>query len=186
MEKFRIENILKIAEIENELELEQANSMFNRLRLLLKDDPSLGPLRSHLAELIEKYEATNWENEENVDKAQLLESENAEKIVRNHDQFIQRRKEIIRAKLNAKDLIQNDLADILGHRKNYMSELINGLRPFSQEDIIIIHRLLGIKLDDLIIPVVKKPTANRIRSVIQKLNNPRFKFNGDDFNLEFT
>lgn len=184
MEKFRIENILRIAEIENEFELEQASSLFNKLRLLLKDDSTLMPLRNHLGNLIERYETENWKDEENVNEERLLESEHAEKIIGYQDRFIQKRKELIKEKLRANDLIQNDLANLLGHRKNYMSELINGLRPFSQEDIIIIHRILEIKLDELIFPLVKEPTANRIRSVIEdlKLNKPKLKLKTSEFN----
>ena len=57
------------------------------------------------------------------------------------------KKELIKEKLKSVGLNQNDLAKILGHKKGYMSELINGLRPFSKEDIIVINRLFKIKLE---------------------------------------
>lgn len=184
MDKFRIENILKITKIENEFELEKANSLFNKLRLLMKDDSSLSALRYHLADLIEAYESENWSDVEGITEEQLKENERAEKIIRFQDYFIQQRKKRIKAELKKNDLIQNDLASILGHRKNYMSELINGVRPFSQDDIVIIHRVLGIKFSDLIIPVIKEPTAKRIRLTIEKLNKPKLKLKDEVFDLE--
>ena len=183
MEKFKLDNILKIKKIGSELELEQASVLYNKLRLMQKHDASLGPLCRHLAQLIEQYESAHWAHESQVSEKQLRESEDAEKSVQYREQFIQKRKALIREALKAKGLIQNDLADILGHRKNYMSELINGLRPFSQEDMLIIHLVLGIKWDDLIVPIVKEPVAQRVLSVIQKLNKPNLKLKGP--NLQF-
>lgn len=185
MEKFSVDNILKVNKIENEFELEFANTLYNKLRLLAKEDSSLKPLRKHLAILIEAYESEHWADENKVTDEQLINSDHAEKIITFHNQFIQQRKTKIVEALKKNDLIQNDLASLLGHRKNYMSELINGVRPFSQEDLIVIHRMLGIKLDYLIIPIIKEPTAIRIRSVVKKLNKPKFKLKDKDLILEF-
>jgi hypothetical protein len=55
-DKFDIDNILKIVKIDNDVELEQAISLHLKLRLLVKKDQSLKPLRRHLANLIEEYE----------------------------------------------------------------------------------------------------------------------------------
>ena len=184
MEKFDIDNVLKITRINTEFELEKANSLYNKLRLLVKEDPSLKQVRNHLANLIETYESKHWSDEERVSKEQLDANDKATKLIRFREQFIQQRKKRIKNALKKNDLIQNDLAEILGHRKNYMSELINGVRPFSQEDIIIIHRVLNIKLDHLIVPVIKEPTAERIRLTIKKLNKPKLKLRGSDFNFE--
>ncbi len=184
MEKFNINNILKITSIDNEFELEQANSLFNKLRVMIKDDSSLKPLRSHLADLIELYEEEHWSDEEQVTDKILEESTRAEKLIQYQNELIANRKERIRKALKKKGLIQNDLALILGHRKNYMSELINGLRPFSQEDLIIIHRILGIKFEHLIIPVIKEKVAVRLRSIIKELNKPQLKLKGTDLKLE--
>ncbi len=183
MENFRLDNVLKITKIENEFELEQANSLFNRLRLLVKDDPSLSPLRHHLADLIEAYENEHWSDVDSITDEQVKESEQAEKMAQFQTQFIQRRKERIRSALNKNDLNQNDLAEILGHRKNYMSELINGVRPFSKEDIVVIHRVLGIEFNDLILPLIKEPTAERIRLTLAKMNKPQLKLKDEDLQL---
>jgi|SRR5690606_5845235 len=184
MDKFSVNNILKITRIGNEFELEKANSLFNKLRLLIKEDASLKPLRRHLGDLIEEYESKHWADADQVTREQLESSDQAQKMVGLQDRLIQQRKERIKRALKKHDLIQNDLAAILGHRKNYMSELMNGVRPFSQEDIIIIHRILGLKLDHLIIPVIKEPVVERIRLAIQKLNKPKLKLKGSDLALE--
>ena len=185
IEKFSIDNVLRISSINYEFELEQANSLFNKLKLMVKDDPSLKPLRIHLADLIEKYENEHWTDENDITDIQIQESDLAERLTNYRNTLIDQRKGRIKRKLKKLDLNQNDLAKILGHRKNYMSELINGVRPFSQEDIIIIHRVLGIKLDHLIIPVIKEKVATRLRSVIKALDKPELNLNGEDLSLEY-
>jgi hypothetical protein len=184
MKKFSLDNILKISRIENEFELEQASSLYNKLRPLLKDDPSLKSLRVHLANLIEEYEAEFWSNESNVNEEQIRSSDYAENLIQYQDHFIQRRKQLIKKSLNDKDLIQNDLAKILGHRKNYMSELINGVRPLSKSDIVIINRLLNIDFNDLMIPIIEESEALRIRQAIKKMNKPQLHLNEEDLNIE--
>lgn len=175
MEKFRLNNILKIVNIDSEFELEQATAMYNKLRLLVKEDPALKPLRSHLADLIEAYESRHWFDEEKVTENQMSENDLAIKLVAYQNAFIQHRKEVIKKALKNNGLIQNDLAKILGHRKSYMSELMNGVRPFSQNDIVILNRVLNIDFKDLILPVIKEKDAARIRIEIKKLNKPRLK-----------
>src|SRR5690606_14214752 len=108
----------------------------------------------------------------------------AEKLIKYQNTLIEQRKNRIKQTLKKLDLNQNDLAKLLGHRKNYMSELINGLRPFSQEDIIIMHRILGIKLEHLMIPVIKRKVAARLRTVINELDKPELKLKGEDLSLE--
>lgn len=182
MNKFIIDNIIKIKKIENELELEQAVFVMNKLRLLQKENPGVKIVRRHLASLIEAYEATHWRETDKISEEQLKASNNAEVAMQFQARFIQKRKELIKSKLKSTGLLQNDLAAILGHRKNYMSELINGVRPFSQEDILIIHHILSIRLDDLIVPIIKAPTIERIRLVIQELNKPKKKIKLPEFN----
>lgn len=184
MSKFNIDNILKIESINSELELEQASSVLNKLNLLVKKDSEINPLIVHLSDLIELYESEHWLNEEEVTDEQLQASDRAEELVKFQNRFIQKRKELIKKALKNMGIIQNDLATILGHRKNYMSELINGVRPFSQEDIIIIHRILGIEFNDLINPIVKEKSVVRIRRISKKLDNPQLKLKGEDLNLE--
>ena len=91
---------------------------------------------------------------------------------------------LIKEKLKATGLNQNDLAKILGHRKGYMSELINGLRPFSKEDIVVINRLFKIKLVDLIPRFIKQDRAVHIKKTLNSLSNSRIKLTKKDFDLQ--
>lgn len=150
MEKLAIHNIQKLDSLTNELEYERATSIYLELRVLIKEDESYKPIRVHLRSLIKKYEQENWANENAITDTQIKESDLAESLVQAENEFNNNRKILIKERLKTFGLNQNDLAKILGHRKGYMSELINGLRPFSKEDTIVINRLLKIKLDDLI------------------------------------
>ncbi|NJK98723.1 MAG: hypothetical protein HC905_30795 [Bacteroidales bacterium] len=57
-----------------------------------------------------------------------------------------------------------------GHKKGYMSELINGLRPFSKEDLVIINRLFKIKFEDLLPAFIKHERALRIKKTLESLS----------------
>jgi len=184
MERLDIDNVLRINRIGSELELEQASSLFNRLRPLVKNDPSLKAVRNHLADLIEAYEAEHWKDEETISDEQVRSSDVAERIVEFQNQFTQQRKALIKAKLKKFGLIQNDLAAILGHRKSYVSELVNGVRPLSKNDIIVINRVLGIEVSKLIEPILNEEDAERIRGVIKRLNKPHLKLKENDLYLE--
>jgi len=184
MERLDIENVLKLTKIGSELELEQATSLFNRLRLSVKNDPSLKAVRNHLADLIEAYEAEHWSDEEAITDEQVKSSDVAERIVQFQNQFIQQRKALIKGQLKKFGLTQNDLAAILGHRKNYVSELVNGVRPLSKDDSVVINRVLGIGMSKLIEPIINEEDADRIRGVFRKLNNPKLKLREDDLQLE--
>ena len=175
MGNFEIDNILKLNKLNSELDLEQANSLFSMLRPLVKEDPSLKEIRNHLAKLIEAYEEEHWGDDAAISDEQVKANDFAEKLVALQNDFVQERKKLIRSRLNKYDLNQNDLAEILGHRKNYMSELINGVRPFSKDDLVIIHRVLRIPLNKLFNNIVKEDIAVRVRKVIAKLNKPEIK-----------
>ena len=105
-------------------------------------------------------------------------------IAEKERQFIQNRKLIIRKKLKHLNLSQQDLGAILGHKsKSYMSELINGLSPFSIKDLIVINRLLKINLTDLIPTFLAESDLVKIRTSIQKLDNPKLKLSKDDISM---
>lgn len=171
MEKLEIDNILKVDELTNELEFEKATSIYGKLRWMMEDDSSLIPIRQHLLTLIEKYEHTHWNNESEISDEQVKESDIAEKIVSAESLFIQKRKELIKKKLKDNIISQKDLGKILGHRPNYMSELINGVRPFSRDDIVVIHRLFEIEFKDLIPPFLKKEVTNHIITTLGELKS---------------
>lgn len=184
MDRLAINNILKLRNLTSEIEFERASSIYLRLRKKTKEYPSLSPVRNHLKQLIKEYEQTHWSDENQITEEQIKENDRAEDFVRNENEFFHRRKELIRQKLTEFNLNQNDLARILGHQKGYMSELINGLRPFSKEDIIIIHRLLKIKFEDLIPPFLPQKRATHIKNVLENLPNSNVKLKKQDLDLE--
>ncbi len=183
MDKFDIDNVLQIVELSNEFEFEKANSLQLKLRWMIREDSSLKPIREHLRTLIKDYENKNWSNIDKISDEQIAQSDKAEVLISSENRFINERKELIKSKLKTYGLTQSDLAKILGHRDNYMSELINGVRPFSKDDIIIMHRILKIKLDLLISPFVKEDIAKHVRLTLQNLNKPKIKLSKRD--LEF-
>lgn len=173
MDRLEIDNILKIDELNTELEFERATSIQGKLRWMIKEDNSLKAVRDHLISLIEKYEKEHWSDETEISNIQISESDTAERIINAENNFIQKRKELIRNNLKENNISQKDLANILGHRPNYMSELINGVRPFSRDDIVVIHRLFGIEFNNLIPPFLKKEVTNHIKTTLGKLRNKK-------------
>ncbi len=186
MDKLTINNILKVHSLNNELEFEKASSLFLQLRVLANDGNSYSSLREHLAKLIEEYEELHWKDEDSISEEQIIESDLAEALVSAETEFYAKRKELIKIKLKQNGLNQSDMAKILGHRKGYMSELINGLRPFSKEDIIIINRLFKIKLDDLIPTFIKQDRAKHINQTLKSLGKSKIRLAKKDFELQMT
>ena len=166
-------NIRNISSLEDELEYEKATSLYLRLRVLIKEDASYKAIRDYLRDLIRQYEQDNWDDDNAITDNQVIESDLAELLVQAENRFNYERKELIKNKLRASKLNQNDLAKILGHKKGYMSELINGLRPFSKEDIVIISQLFKIKLEHLVPPFVKRERALHIRKTLRSMPNSR-------------
>jgi len=65
---------------------------------------------------------------------------------------------------------------ILGHKsKTYMSELMNGIYPFSIKDLVVINRLLEIELSDLVPTFLSHNDRLKLRKSIENLNNPHIK-----------
>ena len=184
MDKFSIQNISKLTSLQSELELEKATSIFLKLRVLAKKDMSYEPIRKHLSKLIKSYESENWTNEDKISDSQIKESDLAESLVTAENEFYQRRKQLIKTKLKEVGINQNDLAKILGHRKAYVSELINGLRPFSKDDIVIINRLFKIKLDDLVPTFIKQDRAIHIKKTLRTLASKKIRLSKKDFDLQ--
>jgi hypothetical protein len=134
-----INNISKINEFCNDLEYEKASSFYLQLRKQEKVDSSYTKIRGQLKKLMLEYEQKHWTDESENSESKVKESDLAEILVQAENEFNSKRKELIKNKLKESGLNQNDLAKILGHRKGYMSKLINGFRPFSKEDIVIIR-----------------------------------------------
>jgi plasmid maintenance system antidote protein VapI len=175
MERLEINNILKLDKLNNELEYEKAISIYGRLRWMVKDNRSLLPVKQHLKTIIKQYEENHWKDDKKLTEEQIRENDIAEKIVSSESEFIQKRKELIREKLKENGITQQDLAKILGHRPNYMSELINGVRPFSRDDIIVLHRLFDLDLKYLVPPFLKTEVTNHIKQTLNELKNKKTK-----------
>ena len=173
MDRLEIDKILMIDELKNEYEFEKATAVYGRLRWMVKDDSSLEPIRRHLKLLIKNYENAHWSNESDITDGQVKESDIAEKIINAENIFIQKRKVLIKEKLKSRNMTQKDLAKLLGHRPNYMSELMNGVRPFSRDDIVVIHRLFEIDFNFLIPPFLKEEVTNHIKTTLEELRNSK-------------
>jgi len=184
MDKLSIYNIQKTKSLTTELEFEKASSLYLKLRLLVKEDVAYLPIRKHLRDLIKQYEQKHWTDENLITDEQVKESDLAESLVWAENEFFQKRKVLIKAKLKIAGLNQNDLAKLLAHRKGYMSELINGLRPFSKEDMVIINRLLKIELKDLIPTFIKPERALHIKDTLNLLSNSKVRLTKKDFDLQ--
>lgn len=180
MDRLEIDNILKLNELNSELELERATAIYGKLRWMVKEDSSLKSVRQHLKSLIMQYEKKHWTEESKISDKQIAKSDTAERIVNSENIFIHKRKELIRGKLKEIGISQQDLAKLLGHRPNYMSELINGVRPFSRDDLVVLHRLFGIDFKDLIPPFLKAEVTNHIKSTLKKLKNTKIRLQIND------
>ena len=177
--QFDISDLIRNKKISNELDFERALIADRKLRVLSKENPKFKSVRKKLRDLIEQYENQNWSTESDISDKKLRESNAAELIAENERLFIQRRKELIRKKLKSLNLTQQDFGKILGHQsKSYMSELINGVSPFSLKDLIVINRLLKINLSDLVPTFLPQTERVKIRTTIKKLDNP--KLSNDD------
>ena len=99
------------------------------------------------------------------------------------EKWLRNRKEIILERLRKLDLKQQDLGKLLDHNKSYTSELLNGVRAFSSGDLILIHRLLGIKLKDLFLTTVPLATQKRVKASVAKILSKKVKLKEKDLVL---
>jgi transcriptional regulator with XRE-family HTH domain len=174
-EQVNLKNILKAGKLTNELDLERALILDRKLRLLVKDEPELLESRNRLRLIIKQYEKENWSKESEIDESRIKESDNAEYIAEQERIFLEKRKNIIKEKLNEKEISQQELGKILGHGKTYMSELMNGVSPFSMRDLIILHRIFGIKLENLIPTIISQKDRAKIKTSLTQLNRHELK-----------
>ncbi len=172
---FCIQEVNNIKTLENEYDLEKASLLERKLRLMIKENPDLKPIRNKLRKLIAEYEEREWSEVDKISDSKINESDKAEQIVNFEQKFIQNRKEAIRKKLKEHDMTQQDLGIILSHPKSYMSELINGVSQFTLKDLVIIHRILGISLSILIPTFLQSDTRNKVRESLLKLNKPKLR-----------
>jgi antitoxin component HigA of HigAB toxin-antitoxin module len=175
---FDIEKIIDDGCISNELDYERALIADRKLRLLAKENSHFKTLRKKLRNLIELYENAEWSNVEQLDHNKLFESDNAERLAEIERLFVENRKLAIRKKLKELHLKQEDLAILLGHKsKTHISELINGIKPFTLKDLIIIKIFFKIDLEILIPTFLSHQDYIKVREAIQKLNKPLMNAN---------
>lgn len=175
-----IRDMEQVEKLENEYDFQKALLLDKKLRLMIKEQPELRPLRKKLRRLMTEYEERVWSDPEQVTNKQLEDSDKAESIVETERRFIKNRKNAIRKKLKEYDMTQQDLGDLLGHSKSYMSELINGVSQFSMKDLVIIHRIFRIGLKTLIPTYLQSETMNRVKNTISRLNKPKLKLQKND------
>lgn len=178
-----IREIEHIQQLDSEYDLQKALLLDRKLRLMVKEDADLKPIHDRLFELIQEYEERNWSDSGQISGKQVDEAETAEQLVEIERKFIAQRKEAIRKKLKSYDMNQTDLAVLLGHKKSYMSELMNGVSQFSMKDLVIIHRVLGIDLAKLIPTYLQNETRERVKQSISQLNKPKLKLRKKDLSF---
>jgi len=170
---FDIEQLIGAGAIASELDYERAMIADRKLRLLAKDNLHFKNLRKKLRDLIEAYETKAWSDPAGISAQQLAESELAEKAAEEERLFIETRKTRIRQRMKTFDLTQENLGVLLGHRsKTHMSELMNGIKPFTLKDLVIISKLLQIDIRELVPVYLSKEDQQKIRSAVIALNKP--------------
>lgn len=171
--------LLHKGSISNELELEQAYIMERKLRLMAKKNPEFIESRNQLRIIIKAYEQLVWNKNAVISDEKIEESDLAENSAEHEREFFVKRKKVIKSKLKEYSLNQQDLGTILGHSKSYISELINGINPFTLKDLIIIHKLFNIKLESLIPTTIPEKERKRIKISVLKINKPNLKMKKD-------
>lgn len=182
----KTQSYLKIIQkgfISNELELEKALIIERKLRLMINENFELSETRNQLRAIIKNYENINWSKNAIITDEKIKDSNLAEFTAEKERKFLATRKEAIKSKLTEMGINQQDLGLILGHSKSYISELINGINPFTLKDLIIIHTLFNIKLECLIPTTIPQKESKRIKSSILKINKPKLKLAKEDLVL---
>lgn len=178
-----LKKILKKGNLTSELEFEQSSIIDRKLRLLVKEFPELNEERKQLRTLIKSYEDKHWLGREITEK-QVEESDLAAQIAENERIFMENRKNQIKSKLKEVGLTQKDLGFILGHTSaTYMSELINGINPFTLNDLVVIHSLLNIELKNLVPTMLPKQVQVKISNIIEKMKNLKLKLKADTLSV---
>jgi len=180
-----LKQILKKGQITDEIGLERAMILDRKLRLLIKENPELADERKQLRAIIKEYENNNWSNDSLISDEKIQESDFAEFIAEQERRFLEHRKTVIKEKLSQYGINQQDLGVLLGHSKSYMSELMNGISPFNNRDLIIIHRLFHIKLEYLIPTIIPQKDRSKIKASILKINKPNLKLAKEDLEISF-
>ncbi|UUC45732.1 transcriptional regulator [Flavobacterium cerinum] len=167
---FDIEQLVEKGVITNEMDFERALIAERKLRILSKDSLHFKNLRKKLRDLLEAYERKEWSDLEKLTDEKMAESDLSEKLAEKERIFIENRKQLIRNKLKTLNLTQKELGTVLGHKsKTHMSELMNGIKPFTLKDLIVINCLLKINMKELIPVFLSKEDIVKIKTAIKAL-----------------
>jgi len=170
MNEIDIRSLTQKKELTSEMDLERASLASRILRLQSEKDPSLEQLREKLIVLIRNYETIHWSRKNVKSRSRIEESDRAEIQAMAEFEFFRKRSDLILKKLKVRGLKQIHLAKILMHSKSYTSELLNGIRAFSANDLLVIHKLLNIKLEDLFFTELPTEIQDRINSVFGEVS----------------
>lgn len=177
-----IDQVLKNGKIKTELELERVSIAERKLRVLAKTNKSLQTKRKRLRDLIKDYEDKHWSKLGSISESNIKESNAAQEAANFEMEFLDNRKKLIKSKLKRLGINQQEFGKILGHdSKSYMSELMNGISPFTLKDLIIISKLLRINLNKLIPTVIDEKEKQSIERKIKDLGNSKIKLNKENF-----
>lgn len=181
---FDVEKLIEKGVITSELDYDRALIADRKLRLLAKDNLYFKKLRYKLRGVIEEYENSQWADVETINDKVLVESNNSEYIAELERRFLDRRKQAVKEKLKELDLTQENLGLILGHKsKTHMSELINGIKPFTLRDLIVINRVLKIDISVLVPVFLSNEDRIKVKEAVSKLDKPKVKLLSDDLVL---
>ena len=179
-----LNKIIKKGILDSELDFEHASIIERKLRVLAKEQPDLNEKRRQIRAILKEYEEREWSRTENITAAKIQENDLAEMIAEQERLFLHNRKHLIRKRLQELSISQKDLGKILGHTSvSYISELVNGINPFTTHDLIIIHLLLKIDFKDLIPTMLNVEERLKLAHVIQELSNPKLKLNEQSLEL---
>jgi hypothetical protein len=183
LKEFDLNAILAAGTIASELEYQRAKMADRSLLLMSESDPSLNDIRDSLWKLIIQYETVHWSDFDSVTDEQIVESDVAEELASAELEFVAHRRKLILEKLKNLNLKQNDLATLLSHNKSYTSELLNGIRAFSNRDLILIHKLLKIDLEDLLITTLSEEMKQKVNTAIGQIAAKNVKAKWEELTL---
>ena len=151
---------------------------------MVRDNPELKQMRTELRDLISMYENQNWADISTVTEEQIAQSEIAENLAEQEMLFYKARKQLIVSRLKKHSLSQQEFGQIIGHEsKTYMSELMNGNKPFTMKDLIVISKLLKINLSKLVPSIIPDTEKNRIETNIKTLAKPMLILDTTEFSF---
>jgi transcriptional regulator with XRE-family HTH domain len=184
---FDIEQFIEAGVITNELDFERALIADRKLRLLSKDNEHFKNLRHKLRDLMAAYEYGTWNEVSIVAEAQMTDSYRSETIAEEERVFMDNRKAKIRNRLSELDLTQEHLGVLLGHKsKTHMSELMNGIKSFTLNDLIIINKLLGIDIKELIPVFLSPEEQDKVKIAVNELDQPGLTLDENSLSLNKT